>query len=50
MQTTMANTIKGKKGQRIVTESNRPMEDEYISSEQFFKLLREEVNRHYENL
>jgi len=50
MQTTMANTIKEKKGQKVVTKSNRPSEDDYISSEQFFKLLREEVNRHYENL
>ena len=49
MQTTLVNPKSTSKTQKVVND-DIPVEKDYISSKQFFKLLREEVNRHYENI
>ncbi|MBR6068252.1 MAG: hypothetical protein IKP45_10680 [Bacteroidales bacterium] len=50
MQTTLVKPQSAPETQKVVNEDDIPVEKDYISSKQFFKLLREEVNRHYENI
>ena len=50
MPTTLVKPKSAPKTQKVVNKDDIPVEKDYISSKQFFKLLREEVNRHYENI